>query len=732
MTAFVRRFREIPSVEELLAIEQIALIDRTPRMPVVGVGTGTMLLIGEFEDGDFNVPTEVFGENDEFSKFGGFGYVYGDVKANNPSARRHNGEDWNGNGFLKGLYLKPRRKIICRVDTSCGDVRFTLAAGKRTSRGPWSLQNGDQLSVTTDTGGPVNCTAVAATAAQAAGVGFPGALANGDQITIAVDGLPAVTVTFQATDLTRALACARINSFMGYTCAVDDGANIDINGVQLGTGGRVVLADVVAGTLAKIGHVAGTSNGGGNVANAAAVTPTEIAALINIGGIIAINGAAMVDAATNQVVIYRSGSAAGTIRVDDVVGAMATDLGLTTGAAGLVTANIGAAFSVPAGTRIRNAGGEEWVTMRTISWPEGTVAAPNTASQDVEVRANDETVAHTGAVGGTVTVEVDLPSTRMVEVTNPSNLTASPLSEIVLDARYEDAFDATLDPVAVSRFATDVVCARNSATVKRIGRQNAIDASDEGCYGRRFYARGSLGWTSAQAIADVALYRSDRVFYTWPGWQLYVSEIAERGAAGGAGFTEDGIIDIGADGPLAYLNCRLNPEENPCQDTGLLTFVLGIDSDTTEVLSRLTYQALKAAGICSPRVNGEGTPVYQSEVTADLTVGRTTQKRRKMADFLQDSFAKLLLPYSKKLATDARRAGIDAALDQFLSDLLSERDPQSQRIGAYSVTDISASDPDKQALGIEQRKIQVRMLSSMDVFVVDTEIGEGVVITETT
>lgn len=728
MTAFVRRFRDTPSIEELTAIETIALVDRTPRMPVVGVGTGCLLVVGEFEDGAFNVPTEVFGENDEAQKFGGFGYTYGDSLHQNPCARFHNAEAWNGNGWLKGQNLKPRRKILCRVDTSCGDVRFTLAAGMRTTRGTWNLQNGDQLSVTTDTGGPINCTALAAAAATITGGALGGALLNGDQTSIQIDGLPAVIVTFQNTDITRALIAARINSFLGYTAASDTGAAIKIDGIQLGTGGRVVLAEVTAGVLAKIGHAVGSTSGTGNVANAAAVTPTEIAALINIGGIIAINGAAMVDANTNQVVIYRSGSASGTVRVDDVVGTLATDLGLTPGAAGLVYANRGVAFSVPAGTRVRNAGGEEWVTMRTISWPEGTAAAPNTASQDVEIRANNETVAHTGAVGGTVTTEVDLPTVRMVEVTNPSNLTASPLSENVIDARYQTAFDATLDPRAVSRQATDVLCARHSTNTNRMGRQNAIDASDEGLYGRHFYPRSAIGATSAQAIADVALWRRDRCFYTWPGWRMYVPEIASLGAAGGVGFADDGLVNIGADGPLAYINCRLNPEENPCQDTGLLTFVSDLDSTVVEEMSREMYTALKAAGICAPRIDNEGTPTYQSEVTADLTPGRTTQKRRKMADFVQDSGAKILLPYSKKLATDARRGGALAAIDGFLARLQSADAPEQSRISDYSVRDMTDLDPDKAALGIVQFKVQVRQYASMDSFVFDTEIGEGVVV----
>jgi hypothetical protein len=728
MTAFLRRFRDTPSLEELTAIETLALVDRTPRMPVVGVGTGTLLLVGEFEDGAFADPTEVYGANDEATKFGAFGYTYGTTEHQNPCARLHNAEAWNGNGWLKGQNLRPKRKIICRVNTSCGTVRFSLAAGKRTLRGPWAMVAGDQLSVTTDTGGPVNMTAIAATRATNGGAGFPAGLVNGDQIGIAVDGLPEVIVTFQASDTTRALVCARINGFLGYTAAVDDGANVDLFGAQYGTGGRLTTRDITAGVLAKIGQVAGTFNGGGNVANLAAVTPTELAALINIAGIIAINGAAMVDPNTNELVIYRSGSSSGTLRVDNVVGTPCTTLVITTGASGVVTGNVGVGFTVPAGTRVRNAGGEEWVTMRTLTWPEGTVAAPNVASQDVEIRANNELVAHSAAVGGTVTTEVDLPTTRMVEVTNPSNLTASPLTEAAIDAAYKTALDATLNPRKASAQATELVIARHSTVTNLHGRQNAIDASNEGLYGRHFYARPAIGATSAQAIADVALYRYDRVFYAWPGWRMYVPEIAKVGAAGGVGFSDDGLVNIGGDGPLAYLHSVLNPEENIGQDTGRLTFVSDIDSTVTETMNRAMYTALKAAGICAPRIDTEGKPCYQSEVTADLTPGRTTQKRRCFADYVQDSGAKILMPYSKKLATDDRRAGAIAAIDGWLKGLKSENDPSRSRIVDYAVTDQSLENPDAFAQGVVWFKVQVQQWPSMDSIVFDTEVGEGVVV----
>jgi hypothetical protein len=723
MTAFILRGRTVPSLADLTAIEQIWIADRTPALPVTGVGYGTLLEISEREDGPFDTPTEVFGDNDELTTFGGLGYTYGELIHQNPCARTHLTELWNGNGYMKTRGMRPNRKIICRVDTSVGNVTFSLAASLRSARQTFALAAADQLSLTTDVGGPVNCTAVTATAATAAGAGFapgPTGFAGGERCSIQIDALPAVTITFQAADQSAAQVVARINTIFGTTIAVVNAGEIDISSIQLGSGANVTLADIDAGTLAAIGHAAGASAGAGNVANSAAVTSAEVAALINIAGIIAINGVAVADTITGELIVYRNGSTTGTIQIDDVAGAMATDMGFTT--ATVVTANVGAAFDLAAGTRVRNAGADEWVTMRTLSWPEGTVAAPNTGTQIVEVRPGLDNGTLAGSIAGTVTTLVDYPTTRFVEVNNAANLAAA-LTEAQIDAAYEAAFDATLSPELVSRAVTCSLSARLSAAVMRRGRQNANDASDDrGNQGRIFVGRAPLGFTSAQAITDVALYRADRVVYTWPGWQQTFTEIAAVGATGGVGFNDTGVLTVGADAAAADLMCRLNPEENIGQNTPFLTYLTGMEATGVDMNIAL-YTALRAAGICAPRIDNDGNFVYQSEVLSTLESGRTTIKRRKMSDFIQDSLARALIPYTKQLATDARVAGVDATLDSFLSGLLSVNTPDNQRIGAYSVENVTSENPDLEALEIFYWKVQVQILASMDTMVLDALVG---------
>jgi hypothetical protein len=733
MTAFVRRFREVPTIEVLTEIEQVAIVDQVPQTTPVGVGSGTMLLVGEFEDGPFNTPTEVFGDNDELAKFGGFGFQRGTLLSQDPCARIHGGEAWNGNAFIKGKFLKPQRKICCRVDTRVGDIRFQPLASVRTAVGPFRLTVGGQITVTPDGGSPVSTTALAAVVATKSGIAFPGGsnlseFVGGEQISITIDANPAVIVTFQAADSTAAQVAARINSFLGYAAATTilSGTAIRIIGVVAGTDGAVVLANVAGTPLTNIGLSPSTTNGTGTVGNINAVTATEVQTIVN-----ALAGVdARVDA-DGRVVIFSPTTGTGSILVASTtmateVGIAAADLGVT------LDALVGEATIIPAGTRVSNSGDTmRWLSMQTLRIPEGTDDTPNLSFYSSPIRPVLDDGTGTSATAGQVSALIDIPGGRMFSVTNISNVSAA-LSEVQIDVAYEAAFDATVNPSKISRVVNSSLCARNSDAVMRKGRDNAILASNEGNFGRKFHGRAPLGYTLDQAIANVALYRSDRVFFTYPGWRVRIPEIAVVGLAGGTGFTEDGVITIGADGPLCYINCQIPPEENPGQDTGLLTFVLGIEDidGVTEIFDVNTYKAFKREGICAPRVDQAGTPVYQSEVTSSLEDGRTTQKRRKMADFIQDSIGILLLPYSKKLNTENREAAIDSKLTSFLANLRAANQPERQRIAGYLMTNTTAQNPDLADRGISTRKVVVKLLSSNDTFLVNTTIGESAVTVE--
>lgn len=737
MAGFVRRFLQVPPLEVITQIEGAVIVDLTPPGPIVGEGTGTVLCVGEFEDGPFtdldeNI-TEVFSTDDLFQKFGGFGYIHNAVVSQNPSARRHDAapgfpEFWNGNGFIKLLNLRAQRLMIGRVDTSVGSVSFQPQACIGGVAGPYQLTAGDLLTVTTEIGGPASSTVLAAAVATVAGVAgtFPTLFAGGETIGIRIDGGIQVNVVFSAADQLATDVITRINDTLGFTTAVLNVADIDISGLVAGTDGSVELIDVVPGTLATLGHSVGVTAGTGDVGNINAVTAAEVAGIYNAtAGLIAIDTSITVDA--NGVPRACSDNP-GVGTIDMTSTGMAIAMGFTP-LATTVDAGTHAAGSIPAGTRVRTAGAVEWVTMQTLDIPEGTVADPEIGPFDVKVRPGLDDGTLAGTAIGTVVVLVDQPDFASLTVTNAAALTAA-LTEVQMDNAYLAAFQASEDDKKVSREANFLLSARRSDAVVRDGRQNVLDVTANGLQARKFITGDPLQTTVSQILANVALYRSDRVFYTGKGLKVRVPEIAALGVSGGAGFTVDGVITVRPDGPLATLCAILPPENNPGQSTALIDLFFEVDA-AGETLTINTYEAFKANGVAVPRLDRQSGMVFQSGVTSSLTPGRLTMARRKMADFIQDTYAELINPFAKQLSRQTRRDSITAVVTEFLASLESEQQPELARIDSFNVNDgtQAGNTPNTLALGVFFIKTEVRTLASLDDIVLLTEIGEGVVIT---
>jgi hypothetical protein len=130
MSSFIRRFSADPGDAVLTNIEAVDIIDSNPPATISGVGTGTVCLVGEFENGLFNTPTEVAGATDLLNLFGGLGFVTAGSKAANPCARMRSpdagaAELWSGNGYVQLAGKRFARLVIVRVDTSVGSVVIT-------------------------------------------------------------------------------------------------------------------------------------------------------------------------------------------------------------------------------------------------------------------------------------------------------------------------------------------------------------------------------------------------------------------------------------------------------------------------------------------------------------------------------------------------------------------------------------------------------------------------------
>lgn len=733
MAGFIRRYLFDPGMEELLAIEGVVVIDREPPGQITGIGTGTVMLVGEFENGAYETPTEVVGGGDFLATFGSFGFSYDGVVANNPCARarRADGaivdEYWNGNGFIALANKKFRRLICTRVDTSVGEVQFTRIACLQGSSFPTFDLEPAQTLVFNIGAGSLTATFTAAAAVRTGGAGtYPTTFTGGEQMTITIDaGMPTqvgpIQVVFQSTDQSQAQVIARINQFLGYAAASDAGAGATaLTGRTRGSGGAVTIVSIDAAVVTATGMTAGTTAGTGNVADVDAVTVTEVNTIVN-----AVSGPVTARRnADGQLELCNSGTP-GTGELTIVGTTTAAGLGFTLG--DTADAANGEDGVITAGTRVRNAGGTQWVTTNDVS-----ITAADAGPYSVKVRpAVDDGTA--GAAGtGTVNVMVDIAP---FAVSNLLPLAAA-LSESALDAKYLEALDKTKKLNDVSKETNVIVSARQSNAIRSALRQNALDASAGGAYGRRAIIRPPLGTTTramarSTAQPGVGAYRNQRVGYAYPGVSTFIQPIALRGVGGGAGFTDDGIVDVGFDTWCASVFSQLPPEENPGQMTDFMAGAIGIERGNPDVqdLQMGDYRTFRAQGIMAPNIEG-GTMFIQSGVTSVDPLANPAlrnQARRAFADFLQDSISTRLLPFAKQLARQQRRAQILGELFAFMNTLQSPGAPSQQRLDSFVIDGRSGNTIQSLATGIFRIILKARTLPSMDVIVLDTEVGENVV-----
>src|ERR1035441_2135770 len=83
---FQRRFLFDPGNNVLTNIESINILDLTPPGDIAGVGTGMVMIVGEFEDGPYATPQQVASASDLQASFGSLGFQYGNQPGNNPCA----------------------------------------------------------------------------------------------------------------------------------------------------------------------------------------------------------------------------------------------------------------------------------------------------------------------------------------------------------------------------------------------------------------------------------------------------------------------------------------------------------------------------------------------------------------------------------------------------------------------------------------------------------------------
>jgi hypothetical protein len=523
---------------------------------------------------------------------------------------------------------------------------------------------------------------------------------------------------------------ARLNATVGYTAfAITAGPKTTMTGRQGGTGGKCEVLSQSTQVGTAMNYSISSASGAGNVANIGAVTTAEVSSLT----IAAAGGAtpAFVVSVTrdqnNALCINYTGSpGAGTLTV---VSCSAAALGFTAGQ--VANAAPGVNGFIPAGTRVRTAGGAEWVTMQTVP-----VTSTNAGPYTIKIRpALDNTLA-VGTGAGTVVVVADsVVGLGTWACTNALPIAAA-LTDAQIDAAYVTAIDSTKNLSSIVKQTNIIVSARQSNAIRNALRSNVIDASSNGCFGRMAVIRPPLGTTRVRAKGTAAqpgvgTYRHQRVVYAFPGVQISVSQIAAVGTAGGAGFTASGLIDVGSDTWVASVMSNLNPEENPGQSQDFMSSVLGLEAANTDVRNMVMtdYKSLKAAGIAVPRMES-GLCIIQSGVTSvdpAVSPSLVNINRQRYADFLTDTLSQRLNAFVKQLASRSRRALIMGEMDAFMHTQI---DPTQQRCDGYLLDGKSGNTPETLAAGLFRIILRVRMTPSMDSIVLDTQVGTSVVVTQ--
>lgn len=737
--SYIRRFEFDPGEDVLLEIESVNILDLEPPAAINGVGTGTACIVGEFENGPFAASAgvvatgltsvrgvyEVTSATDMRNRAGELGYTYDGVRGNNPSARQRfadsavTPEFWNGNGFVHLNGKKFKRLILCRVDTSVGFVEFRrLAFVRGTGEFRYNLEPG-QTEVFSIDGGADTTVTFSGTAAVVTGAGSAfGTIVAGDTIVLGYDNAtdnPNITVVFLAGDITIAAVIARINGYFGFAFASNASGELRLTGRKRGTAG---LVRVVSGTaLAKLGLTAADTAGTGNVSDIDAVTDTEVASLVTAANA----SASFVRAADGSVRLVNI-TTPGTGTIEHKVASTAIAFGFETGIKTAVTGDVG---TLPAGTRVRVTGGQQFVTMQDIP-----VTASNAGPYSVKVRHALDDGAGLAAIAGAVAVVEQSPSLGAFACINPLPTVAA-LTESQIDSRYSEAVDATISLSNVSREITHIWSARQSNVCRRAMRANAIAASAGGCFGRKAVVRAPMGTHKDTAKGEsepgVAAYRHQRLWYTFPGVRTFVPRIAERGVSGGVGFTADGFIDTGADGFLVSVCSQLNPEENPGQLTSFMGAIVGLESSINAADYDIAdYTAFKSKGIVAPRID-EGVAVFQSGITSvDPFVNPSLANiaRRQMADYIQDTLARRAKGFGKKGNTRNRRSALVGEIKSWLGGLAA-----GERIAGFEL-DLSGNSLRTLGKGMFRILVKVRTISSLDSIVIETVIGEQVTVTE--
>lgn len=677
---FTRRFTETPSIDQLLAIEGVVIIDSAPAGNITGAGTNCAAYVGEAVDMTYACkvlstgalssdvrPQEIFGGADLLQKIGGCDPLLGDFA------------DQMGN-----LFVALRNKRIARLVVA--PVDLLNRAGY-----PTDLQYAVRLwrDLPTNTSATSTTPIVPVTAALVpAGTEFksgadrfrtasPVAFTAAAPLSTGVDGTTANGVTGATATITRATG-SFVTDLVEVGCVV------------------------VAGSLNAAAASQNLLCAGAGLLRVTAVNANglEITCQRMSGG----NFTDATDWEAGSALAYR------------VYPAAVADSGSTvlTGVAGYTVlcrpldATLTATTAISPTTAAVASSGTAWEPLSGLlltAHPTGALTFDNQVH---------------GALGSG---------------TNYPNTNAT------LRARYLDALNALAAEEEPSNIVNVVVCARKDGLIRSYMRQHCLAQAAVGLT-RNYCISPDLDQLTMATVIGSAdpgaggvggAIRDERGWYFWPGCRTFIPELVGVSINCTDGTTTtDGIIDVPMDEWAAALMTELQPELNPGQAGAPVDLafapIIGYQRGTPK-LKMADYIILKQYGIAALRMDKDVGPIIQSGVTTSLVSGRTNINRRRMADYIQDSIAARYNLFVKKLGTRDRKDAIVSETDAFGADLVSRNNPAAARIDSYVIDDKTGNTPSLEARGIFTVISRWRMLGTLDVLVAQTDVSPTAITT---
>ncbi len=327
-----------------------------------------------------------------------------------------------------------------------------------------------------------------------------------------------------------------------------------------------------------------------------------------------------------------------------------------------------------------------------------------------------------------------------IAITYDANLHAPNVANnAVMDSRYEAAIDALLDNTDPADEINMVESARKSLIIRNKIRQH-VDVASARDLTRRGQIAPELSVQNLVTVignADpgVGANRDERIDYSWPGVQTQIPEaVGFKIACSDGTTTTDGVLDVTSDGWLSSVESNIAPELNPGQAAPpvptVMAPILGYARGTPK-LDITSYTAMRAAGICGPRLDRTVGWIFQSGVTTSLVSGEQNINRRRMADYIQDSIARSVVSFSKLPLTNSLKDSMTSEIVAFLNGLLSPNNPAAQRIAGYTVDDVSGNTPALTAANIFVVIVSVQLIATADDIVIQTNISNDAVVSVT-